>query len=125
MDAIDQKNIREIRELTGVFFSKNEVIDIIKRNSHLRDMKVMDLAAKYAADTTILEKFDRFMSNNPHIGNDHPALGLQAGDVVTFISGHDNDQVYKARLLGVTQDGMGYMQWDAYWSPVDLNKYML
>ena len=52
---------------------------------------------------------------------------LKAGDVVSFLSGYNNDIRYTTEIVAFDKDGLAYLVWDCWWVGIDLTerKYRL
>ena len=93
----------------------------------IKDMLHIDLLAKYNANdyhTDYEAEFKNWAEkHNRTIAQENKTIGLKAGDVVEFTSGHNDNIRYKTRILGFDlKDGEAYMLWDCYWFTVDLVK---
>lgn len=82
-----------------------------------------DLVTKYKDNEQVQNGIKEALATGKY-DTENTALGLKAGDVVTFLSGYDGNILMKGTIWGFSQleymKGFALITWDCYWHPIDL-----
>jgi len=102
----------------------NSLFDKLKNQKFKnKDFPVINLLEKskiYNAEYE--QKFELYKQKIKGFTNINKEFNLKTGDIIKFISGHNDDIIYISKILGFDSDGEAYMLWDCYWFPINLNK---
>lgn len=103
----------------------NENIDNKKDDVKYLRINLLDEYKKTGEDKEYEEKFNEFKNKVKGFTNTNNELNLKTGDIVSYISGYNDDIIYTSKILGFDSDGKAFILKDSYWFAIDLSKTMV
>lgn len=100
------------------FDKMNESESWAKTKSGVLHVNLLDKYKESGDDKVYREKFEEYKQKIKGFKDSSEALGLEAGDVIEFTGGYNNDIRYTTEVLGFDKDDEIYLLWDSFWYPI-------
>ena len=117
-DSFDIVNIKDLSLTESINNNLNPNVKYQKFN-------LLDRYKANGSDIEYEEKFNIFKNKVKGFTDSNDILNLKTGDIVSFISGYNDDIIYTSKILGFDNDGHAFILWECYWYAVDLSKKMV
>jgi hypothetical protein len=89
-----------------------------KTKSGVLHVNLLDKYKESGDDKVYKEKFEEYKQKIDGFKDSSKTLGLEAGDVIEFTGGYNNDIRYTTEVLGFDKDDEIYLLWDSFWYPI-------
>lgn len=105
--------------------SLTESVNNMNPNVKYQKINMLDEYKINGYDKEYEKKFNIFKKGVKGFTDINNELNLKTGDIVSYISGYNDDIIYTSKILGFDSDGKAFILKESYWFAIDLSKKMV